>query len=269
MKTDSQLAHDQLLHLFGSLEEDPTGLFYPLSELSQQSGTLLQGYAPSQSGWNRREDMIPYYHVLGRNEGVALLRSLILGGWFGSDRISFYALTKLIATLEGRFQLVDGIEATIYPMLNLEALRKKAKLTKNQSADHGKFWHESNISHVRVVERELSRYDYDLVIHLREVALSTSFSAAIWSSQQQQQNVLSEALARYSQHDKSFQWYVNQDSPRLTRKLTPIPDKPHQPAEIAVEVPGTLNPEAAAEEITALILTLLHASRQARTEGLL
>lgn len=265
----STLTESQVRARFEANPENPMELLAPLMELSQESATLVPGFAVAQPRWNSVEGVIPYYHVLGRSAAGAPLRALILGGWSGGDLASSYALIRLVAVLEARFHLLDGIEATIYPILNVEAWRSGRPMTEEQVADGCALWKNSAVRHVRVVEKELEKYDYDLVIHLREVRLASQFLLEAWSENDQHGVVFEDALARYARVDDQLQWQVNPAKARFRQKVTPVPGGRPQPAEVVMGVPGTLHPEQVVAESIGLVLTLLHAARQAKAEGLL
>ncbi len=48
-----------------------------------------------------------------------------------------------------------------------------------------------------------------------------------------------------------------------------MPDVERQPAEIIIGLPGALTPEEQSSDALGLVLSLLHAARQGRLEGLL
>ncbi len=265
MKLAEQISH-RLRHRFQSGLSNYQELLAPLAELSENSSTLLPGYAASQPGWNKRTDMVPYYHVLGRAAEKNPTRVLLVGGWLGTEEVATYALLRLVAILEQRFQLVDGIEATIYPVINLEARCFGEEKTAAQHQGRFSLWRESEIRPIRVIERELWRYDYDLVISLAESSGSEEFAIHL-AGQTAEHGVLVEGIARkHRELSPGYLWQLEPRANPFPPRLTPVPEREVQPLEAALLLPGQLLAEQQAEEAVGLILFLMHEVREAATE---
>ncbi len=84
-----------LAHPLEAAQPAIEGLIAPLAALAQDSASLIVGYAPTAS--RQREDAIPYFHVCGSYAEKPPIRALIVGGWFGNEVRSPYAIARLIA----------------------------------------------------------------------------------------------------------------------------------------------------------------------------
>lgn len=261
------LTDQQICHQFESGAQDVDSLVAPLLQLAEESSSLIVGYGNPQSGVRR--DMIPYFHVCGTEPVQTPIRALILGGWVGTESITPYAVARMVAALESRLQLVNGLEVTAYPVINLEAHRQGVFLTGRQEIGGMSCWEDSQCSHIKVLENELNRYEYDLVIVLREHVRSHDADVEAWLAEDEQKTVLSDALTRHASVSPNFRWRVNPVRPTYARSMTPIPQARKQPAEITIGLPGALTPKAQAQEALMLALMFCHAARQGREEGLM
>ncbi|MDD5198902.1 MAG: hypothetical protein PHC88_03795 [Terrimicrobiaceae bacterium] len=241
-------------------------LIAPLVELAMDSASLVVGYGIGQPG--DRSQMIPYFHVCGRNADHEPIRALVVAGWVGTEIVSPYALARLIAAMEAQVPLAADTELTAYPIANLAAYREGVFLTPDQPP-RTVCWSESQCNHVRVLENELLRYDYDYVILLRENPRAVAADVEAWLPSREQQVVISAALKRYAAVDEGFKWRVNPGSPIYTRTFTPLPDRNRQPVEITIGLAAAKSPADQANEAISLVLSLLHAAREARREGVL
>lgn len=240
-------------------------LLASLEALSENSTSLLPGYAASQPGWNKREDLIPYYHVLGKSRDKDPVRILLAAGWLGTEEIATYALLRLIAGLEERFHLIDGIEATIYPILNLEARRVGVEKTDAQKREIFSLWKSSKLRPVRVLERELWRYDYDLAINLAENPNAAEFAVRLHAQTKPQEQWLEEFLGQAQQQLPAYSWKPgNGANGNFPPRLTPVPDRMAQPVEVQIWLPGQLLVEQQTDETLGLLLYLMHEVREAR-----
>lgn len=262
MKTHN-VTENRLRHRFHDGAPDYQDLLAPLEELSQESATLLPGYAASQQGWNKREDLVPYYHVLGRSAEKDPARILLAAGWLGTEEIATYSVLRLIAVLEKRFQLVDGIEATIYPIVNLEARRSGLEKTPSQLLKPFVLWRESEVRPIRVIERELWRYDYDLAINLVEAPKSAEFSIYLWGHTQAQRSLVKQMVVKHTGLTPGYDWQIDSHAGPFPPRLSPVPERQGQPLEVLVKIPGQLVPEQQAEETVSLLLFLMHETREA------
>lgn len=264
----STLSEAQIVHRFQHVPAELRQWFLPLVELAQDSETLLKGYATTQTGWNKREDLIPYYHVLGRASHFEELRVLIIGGWTGTDHAAILTLLRLIAAMEQRFQLVQGIEATIYPALNWEAARAGVALTGNQALDINFPWQNSSLPHILTLQREVWRYDYDAVIHLKQRTDLEQIQFTLWGEPENPALALAEAQVQRLRHqDHTYPLSVNQAEAVPRRRVTPVPDRLHQPIEIGIGLPENSLPLNVAEEAMGVLLALIHGLREARENG--
>ena len=100
----------QIKTTFEAGNQDVESLIAPLVELSNDSSTLMLGYGLGQAGI--REEMIPYFHVCGTREGETPLHALLIGGWVGTETVTPLAIARLLAAMESRLQLAEGIEVT-------------------------------------------------------------------------------------------------------------------------------------------------------------
>lgn len=247
--------------------QDVASLIAPLIELSTDSSTLILGYGLGQDG--TREDMIPYFHVCGTKAAESPIRALIVGGWFGTESITTLAIARLLSAMEARLQLAEGIEVTAFPAINLPAHREGVFLTPKQQAEGVRCWEQSSCGHIQVLEKELERYEYDVIFLLRENPRAKTPELEAWLSTDNQKTIIGDALKRYSTADHQFNWRKNPLRPTYARTFTPMPEKEKQPAEIIVALPGALTPAEQSSEGLGLMLSLLHAIRSARQEGVL
>lgn len=257
----------QITDCFKSGRQNVQDLIAPLIELASQSSSLIVGYGTPQAGV--RSEMIPYFHVCGTPADKEPLRVLVIGGWVGTEIITPYAIARLLVALESRLRLATGIEITAYPVANLEAHRETVFLTSKQQSDGMRCWENSQCGHVQVLERELERYDYDAIFLLRQNPRALDADVEAWLAEEEQKASLADALKRYATTSPLFQWRANPVRPTYSRTFTPIPNRERQPAEIIIGLPAALNAEQQAQESMALILSLSHAMRQARAEGVL
>lgn len=248
-------------------EQDVESLIAPLKELAAESSTLILGYGLGQAGI--REEMIPYFHVCGTKSTEKPVRALLVGGWAGTESVTTLSIARLLAAMEARLQLCEGIEVTAFPVANLEAHRQKTYLSDDQTMPDVRCWEESPCSHIQVLEKELGRYAYDVVILLRQNPRSIEPEVEAWLTSDQQKSVISSALKRHESVAPNFRWKPNPVRPTYKRTFTPMPERDRQPAEIIVALPGAMSPAEQSNEALGIILGLLHAVRQARQEGLL
>jgi len=253
----------RLRHRFQDGVQDYQELLAPLEELSESSSTLLPGYAASQQGWNKREDLVPYYHVLGKSAEKDPTRILLVAGWLGTEEIATYSLLRLIALLEQRFQLVDGIESTIYPIVNLDARRTGEQKTASQLLKPFVLWRESEIRPIRVIERELWRYDYDLAVNLSEAPNASEFSVHMWGHSASQNSLLKSIASKHNTSTPGYDWQLQSHAGPFPPRLTPVAERQAQPIEVLVKIPGQLVADQQAEETVGLLLFLMHELREA------
>jgi hypothetical protein len=252
---------------FEAGQTDIDGLIAPLAELAQDSSSLIVGYAPTAS--RRREDAIPYFHVCGTSADKPPVRALVVGGWFGSETRSPYAIARLIAAMEERSGLATGLEVTAFPVANLKAHRTGAYLSEDQTVAGACCWEESSYDHVQVLEKELLRYAYDVVIFLRENPRAVETDAEVWLAEDSHKQALAEALQRYAQQAADFRWKVNPSAPIYRRTFTPVPRSDKQPSEIIIGLAASKSPSEQTNDLTGIVFTLLHALREGRQAGML
>ena len=257
----------QITDRFKSGRQDVHDLIAPLVKLASESSSLVVGYGAPQVGV--RSEAIPYFHVCGTPADKEPLHVLVIGGWVGTEIITPYAIARLLVALEARLRLATGIEITAYPVANLEAHRETVFRTATQQIDGMRCWENSQCGHVQVLERELERYPYEVIFLLRQNPRALDADVEAWLAEEEQKVILSDALKRYATTSPLFQWRANPVRPTYSRTFTPIPDRERQPAEIIIGLPGALTAERQAQESMALILSLSHALRQARTEGVM
>jgi hypothetical protein len=255
----------QITERFATGRRDLDALLAPLVDLTHESSSLVLGYGMPQAGV--REKMIPYFHVCGTYPEVEPLRALVIGGWAGNEDSTPLAVARLLAAMEARLSLVDGLEITAYPVANPEAHRDGVTATREQKTAGMACWTDSPASPVRVMENELKRYDYDAVIVLRESSRATRAQVDFWPADGKVETVLTEALRR--QEDANLRWRVAPEKPVCARAFTPVPDATTQPTEVVLALPGTRDTTDRAATGLGLLLGLLHALRQARQEGVL
>jgi len=257
----------QIKNTFESGKQDVDSLIAPLVELSKDSSTLILGYGLGQAGI--REQMIPYFHICGTKAAEAPVHALIVGGWVGTETVTPLAVARVIAAMESSLQLAEGIEVTAYPVANLEAHRANVYLSEGRGLRDVRCWEDSPQTHVRVLEKELRRYEYDIVVLLRQNPRAIECDVEAWLTTDAQKSVLGDALTRYATAAQHFQWKPNPVRPVYPRTFTRVPDTEKQPAEVIVGLPGGLSAEQQSSEALGLVLSLLHAVRQGRQEGLL
>ncbi|MEX1119424.1 MAG: hypothetical protein WEB60_11595 [Terrimicrobiaceae bacterium] len=266
--TDFEQLEAALWKQFTSPEANGLDMILPITELSKESSTLVLGYGAAQK--SARDAMIPYFHVCGENSGKDPLRTLIIGGWHGTERLSVYSAASMLGAIQNRLRIVAGMEVTAYPAVNVEATRAGEFLTPDQQAGGVGLWKDSQFPHVQVLERELMRYPYHLILVLRENSARSGFQVTLWPSGNGAESVLGDSLRRLQTHagDDLLEWSVNPPASQVARNLTPMPGD-CQPTEVVVEIPTTGDAKLAKEQTLGLVLTLLHAARQGRMEGLL
>ncbi len=258
---------DQIKKQFEAGRQDVNSLIAPLIALCEESSTLILGYGLAQAGI--REAMIPYFHVCGTKASGTPIRALIIGGWFGTENVTPLAIARLISAMEARMQLSEGIEVTAYPVSNLEAHREGEFLTATQQSEGARCWENSPVSHVRVLEKELRRYDYDLVFLLRQNPRAMESEVEAWLSTDDQKTVIGDVLKRYALAAPKFRWKANPIRPTYARDVHA--DSGCRPAARGNHhrLPAALTPAEQSSDALGLILSILHAARQGRLEGLL
>lgn len=247
----------------GATEVDE--LLAPLAELAQDSSSLIVGYVPTAS--RRREDALPYFHVCGASADVEPVRVLVVGGWFGHEKRSPYAIARLIAAMERRAALATGLEVTAFPVANREANRAQEFLTADQSLEAVKCWDESAPEYVRLIERELHRYVYDLVIFVREHPRIYETDVEAWFVEDAHKQILGEALTTHARSDDGLRVKINPSAPDYRRTFTPIPNARRQPSEVIVGLSAAKSSNDQSNDFSGLAFVLMHALREARTAG--
>lgn len=245
----------------------PLSLLDPLKDLSLDSGTLILGYGGGQIAI--RSEMIPYFHIVGQQFHDDPLHVLLVAGWLGTDRLSVLSLASLLGVMENRLRVVGGMEVTAFPAMNMEALRSGEYLTSKQQLEGVRLWSGSSCTHVRVLENEFQRYPYGVAVVLRENPSISHFHVTNWPSTHGAETVLTDSLKRLKRTGGDLlEWSVDPDFSRIARSFTPLPqDRPC--TELAIEIPSGGDASLAKEHTLGLVLTLMHAARQGRMEGLL
>jgi hypothetical protein len=257
---------DQLIaNRFEAGRTNVDDLVAPLEELAQDSSTLIVGYAPTAS--RRREHAIPYFHVCGAATDKPSIHALIVGGWFGTEARSPYAIARLVAAMEQRAVLAAGLEVTAIPVANVRAHREGTFLTDAEGTTAPRCWEESTVDHVPVLEKELHRYPYDIVIFLRENPRAKDTDVEAWLVEDSSKRVLGDALRKHAKENAGFKWKANPSSPVYRRTFTPVPRVAKQPAEIIVGLAAAKSPDELNNETVGLVFALLHSLREARAAG--
>lgn len=257
----------QISERFAIDSDDLNELLAPLIDLTHESSSLVVGYGIPQAGV--RGTMIPYFHVCGTYTDVEPLRVLIVGGWAGNEKTTSFVIARLLAAMEARLSLVAGLEITAYPAANLEARREGIAFTPDQKQEAMRCWVDSPCSLVRVMENEMRRYDYDLVLVLRENPASTGTQVEAWVAQETQRTVIDQALRQSAEGGEAPTWKFNPKKSVHSRVFTPIPNSAVQPAEVVISLPGKAREGESASSGLGLLLGLLHALREARQDGTL
>ncbi len=252
---------------FDAGKQDVDSLIAPLIELATDSSTLILGYGLAQAGI--REEMIPYFHVCGTKAAEAPVHALLVGGWVGMENVTTLSIARILAAMEARLQLAEGIEVTAYPVANLDAHRAHTYLADKQELPDVRCWEESPSTHIQVLEKELRRYPYDVVFLLRQNPRASEPDVEAWLTTDQQKVVIGDALKRHASVATHLRWKSNPVRPVYKRTFTPMPDTDKQPAEIIIGLPGALSPAEQSSEAITLVFSILHAIRQGRKEGLL
>ena len=258
----------QIDHRFAEGFTGLDSLISPLVELAMDSPSLIVGYGYPQSGL--RKDMIPYFHVCGREEVRRPVRALVVGGWCGTERVTPYIVAKMLAVFEARLQLVKGLEVTAYPLANLDAYRTSEQSALRQRPEKLRCWENSDLSHIRVLENELGRYEYDVVFQLRESLYTRDTDVEAWiGGDSPVRGIVDGAFRRYASVAPDFRWRINPSRPIYRRSFTPIPGIERQPVEIAVGLSKAQDPAQQSNEAISMVLSITHAMRQAREEGVI
>lgn len=266
--TTNNHVDDVLRKLYATGQSDLETLLEPLARLAENSSSLFMGYGATQKPI--RENLIPYFHVTGQvTHEIPVIRALLLGGTVGTDSGAFLTVARLLSAMESRLKLAEGLEITAYPVVNVEAYRQHVFLTGKQQIEGVKLWENSPCTHVQVLERELLRYAYDLVIVLREDRFGVEAGVENWPGTPQQEQIIEGMLLRYAEGRPGFRWQTRPEHPLFERLTTPIPKRQNQPAEVVVGLPGTRDALEQSDSGIQVLLCLLHAMRQARMEGVL
>ncbi|MEX1118831.1 MAG: hypothetical protein WEB60_08560 [Terrimicrobiaceae bacterium] len=223
----------------------------PLVELTEDSSTLVVGYGLGQAGV--RDEMIPYFHILGPDANEDPVRLLIVGGWLGSDTAIPLAVARFIAAIESCQDLIQGLEITAYPVSNVEAYREGVFLTGKQQIEGVKCWSGSTCSHVKVIENEMTRYNYDAVILLAESTRGGGLAVDAWDGGGTHLAPLKTIFESLSGESPELHWGIDPATPAFARTFTPIPENLHQPKEILISFP----PHASAVQGSDVALDLL------------
>jgi hypothetical protein len=256
----------QIDHRFTGGVADLDSLIAPLVEVAMESPSLIVGYGYPQSGLRR--DMIPYFHVCGRLDVAHPVRILVAGGWHGGERTTPYAVAKMLAVFEARLQLVNGLEVTAYPVANLDAFRDPTLAALQQRPEELQCWENSKLSHIQILERELGRYPYDIIFQLRENVYARDTDIEAWIENGPSRAIMEGAFRRYGMVAPEMRWRINPARPVYRRSFTPVPDTEWQPAEIVLGLSQAQDPVQQSNELIAVVLSITHAMRQAREEGL-
>jgi len=204
----------------------------PLVELTEDSSTLVVGYGLGQAGV--RDEMIPYFHIIGPDANEDPVRLLVIGGWLGSDSATPLAVARFIAAIESSQDLIQGLEITAYPVSNFEAYQEGVFLTGKQQMEGVKCWSGSTCSHVKVMENELTRYNYDAVILLWESTRAKGVEVDAWDGVGTHIATLKTLFGNLSAETPELHWEIDPDKPAFARTFTPLPENPNQPTEILI-----------------------------------
>lgn len=258
-----EITYQQLKDRFEQSGKDVQGFVAPLIALCDDSSTLIVGYSGGEI--KIREDLIPYFHLVGHRLGQEPLRALLIGSWVGGESPTSLAVARLVAALEGRVTLAQGMEVTAYPVANLAAYRE-GKAEK----DPGKLWQDSELAHVPIFEREVQRYSYDLILNFHVDPKASDLVVEGWAEGDVRSKVFSDPLSRFGDVAPAFKWTLNPEKAQFARVFTPVPGRKNdQPVEVAIGLPGKLSTDEQTAAALKISLSLLHQFRQARVEGLL
>ncbi len=237
-------------------------LITPLIELAQDSNSLIVGYRAPRS--RSRDEAIPYFHVCGASAGKTPIRALIVGGWHGSELTTPYVVMRLLALMEARANLAAGLEITAFPVANPQAHRAARFLTRQQESSGVRCWDDSPCDHVRVLEDELCRYQYDVIVHLREHPRALETEAEAWLCEDEHKRALADAFRLYAVIHPEFRWKQNPVRPAFARVFTPIPGHYRQPSEIVIALSAARSATERTNDAAGLVFSILHTLRQAR-----
>lgn len=207
----------------------------PLVELTEDSSTLVVGYGLGQAGV--RDEMIPYFHIIGPGADEKPVRLLVIGGWLGTDSVTPLAVARFIAAIESSQSLIQGLEITAYPVANVEAYREGVFLTGKQQIEGVRCWSDSTCSYVKVIENELTRYDYDAVILLRESSRTKGVEIEAWEGRGVQVTTLKTLFGNLVSEPRKIRWEIEPEKPAFERTFTPLPGNTNQPTEIVIGFP--------------------------------
>ncbi len=231
----------------------------PLVELTEDSSTLVVGYGLGQAGV--RDEMIPYFHIIGPDANEDPVRVLVMGGWLGSDSSTPLAVARFIAAIESSQDLIQGLEITAYPVSNVEAYREGVSLTGKQQLQGVQCWSGSISSHVKVIENELTRYNYDAVILLRESTRAKGVEVDAWEGKGIHVATLKALFGTLSSETPGLTWQINPSKPGFARTFTPIPENPNQPTELLIGFAEEASAVQGSEEALELLLKIIAALR--------
>lgn len=232
----------------------------PLVELTEDSSTLVVGYGLGQSGV--RAEMIPYFHIIGPDVKEKPVRVLVIGGWLGTDAATPLAVARFIAAIESSQSLIQGLEITAYPVANVEAYREGVFLTGKQQIEGVKCWSNSTCSHLKVIENELTRYDYDAVILLRESSRTKGIEVEAWEGRGVQVAKLKTLFGNLVSEPRKIHWEIEPEKPAFERTFTPIPGNPNHPTEIVIGFPEEPAGVAGSDSALDLLLKVIAALRK-------
>ena len=266
--TDSHpaiLAREQLRLRYESNPWNLAGLVEPLADLSEDSPALILGYGAAQPV--SRENLIPYFHIVGPTRSHQRIHALIIGGWFGNDHATGFVIADFIVALAHKLELLNEIELTVFPIINVDAFNQQVSLTESQQLEGVHLWEKSDVPHVQLLEREIYRYPYDLVVTLRSTDQAQGIIPQVWPATPEIGQVFSKILGWNPEPSSGVIAGTPAPHSSLERIFTPTPEQAPQPSEVILGLPSQLPIAEQSRQATGILLPLLHALRQTRIQA--
>lgn len=258
------LAREQLRRRYESNPWNLAGIIEPLADLSEDSPALILGYGAAQPV--SREDLIPYFHLVGPTRSRQRIHALIIGGWLGNDHATGFVIADFIVALAQKLELLNEIELTAFPIINVDAFNQQLFLTERQQLEGVRFWEKSDIPHVQLLEREIYRYPYDLVVTLRSTDQAEGIIPQVWPATPEIGQVFSKILGWNPDPTTGITPGAPTGSYSLGRIFTPTPAHAPQPSEVVLGLPGQMPVAEQSQLAIGVLLPLLHALRQSHIQ---
>ena len=137
----------------------------PLAEIAGRSTSLI-ACQPGRFELAGRAHDLPRYLFLGPAGGAEPLRIGIFAGVHGDEPASSFALLRFVRLLEANPQIARGYCLFLYPVCNPTGFEDNTRHNRNGKDLNREFWRNSRQPEIRLLESELSAYDFQGIISL-------------------------------------------------------------------------------------------------------